>query len=461
MAKDFTKYTVNGSSEQFGKARLVQKVIELYVQDFKGSYEDLKSLWPDNLQGGSGVVKLLSEIDSSNEKSYYKDSPVRLLNGDSIAVCNQWGKGNISDFIIQANRMGYVINTESQGKENETPSSELELPEAIKNNLTHESNVDENIFFIYNYVNEFIKNDDDLEALYLKIINFKPNAQLAGQYAWSLFLIGRTETAKSILANKDKYSGDEFAWKIFNESDRDIKRNLKYNQFQQYLSKEGEELELVINIYGRLHQLFQCKKEEDEVIDEIENHYENACSAFFKIDSDNLISIELDGEKIFEGEISTLGINENDLQQVSEVDKVSKINIANNLAIIPQSKCFNEIDVDQINVSTINNLLVVSEGSLDYGRQLKFAPNFENRYTMVEYGKYHIQTSPIKLKSFKISDLFFQKDTCIEDLLGPTAEGISYCFSKIFHLEFKELEFEIQENNVKSTDFAEGWISDC
>jgi hypothetical protein len=98
------------------------------------------------LQGGSGVVKLLSEIDSNNERNYYTDSPIRLLNGDSIAVCNQWGKGNISDFIIQANRMGYVINTESQGKENETPSSELELPEAIKNNLTHESNVD--IFYL-------------------------------------------------------------------------------------------------------------------------------------------------------------------------------------------------------------------------------------------------------------------------------------------------------------------------
>jgi hypothetical protein len=70
MAKDFTKYTVNGSSEQFGKARLAQKVIELYVQDFKGSYEDLKTLWPDNLQGGSGVVKSLLEIDSNNERNY-------------------------------------------------------------------------------------------------------------------------------------------------------------------------------------------------------------------------------------------------------------------------------------------------------------------------------------------------------------------------------------------------------
>jgi hypothetical protein len=48
----------------------------------------------------------------------------------------------------------------------------------------------------------------------------------------------------------------------------------------------------------------------------------------------------------------------------------------------------------------------------------------------------------------------------MEDLLGPTTEGVYYCFSKIFHFELKELEYEIQQNNVKSTDFSEGWISD-
>ena len=80
---------------------------------------------------------------------------------------------------------------------------------------------------------------------------------------------------------------------------------------------------------------------------------------------------------------------------------------------------------------------------------------------MVEYGKYHIQTIPVKLKKFKLSDLFFQKDTGMEDIIGTSADGVYYCFSLIFHNELGELEFEIQNNNIKSTEFYGGWMDEA
>ena len=90
MAKDLTKHIVLAIADGLGKVRLVQKIIEDYAQKFEGSYEELKSLWPNDLQGGKGVIRLLSEIDAKNERNYYVDSPIILKEGSKIAVCNQW-----------------------------------------------------------------------------------------------------------------------------------------------------------------------------------------------------------------------------------------------------------------------------------------------------------------------------------------------------------------------------------
>ena len=132
--------------------------------------------------------------------------------------------------------------------------------------------------------------------------------------------------------------------------------------------------------------------------------------------------------------------------------------MAPKLAAITSKKHFADIDTDEILMSSKNHTLVVNEGGLDYGLDIEQAPDFENRYTYEEYGKYHIETVPVKVSNFKMTDLFYQKDTNLEELLG--AGGEPYIFSKIHHYELGELEFEINANNVKSTDLYEGWAYD-
>ncbi|MEJ6735843.1 MAG: hypothetical protein QNK84_02225, partial [Flavobacteriales bacterium] len=89
----------------------------------------------------------------------------------------------------------------------------FKLPEVITKNLKDYSNPDENIFCVYKYVKEHINNDDDLEQLYLAIIEFKPNAQIVSEYAMQLFEKNRIAVAVSLIKNKEKYSGDDHAWK--------------------------------------------------------------------------------------------------------------------------------------------------------------------------------------------------------------------------------------------------------
>ena len=119
MAKDFTKYSIDGIAHGLGKARLVQKIIEDYSEKNNLNFDDLQTVWFDDLQGGKGVIKKLSDIDSQNERNYYTDSPISLTDGTKIAVCNQWGKDNLSNFILHAGLIGYVIKAEGDETEAE------------------------------------------------------------------------------------------------------------------------------------------------------------------------------------------------------------------------------------------------------------------------------------------------------------------------------------------------------
>ena len=335
----------------------------------------------------------------------------------------------------------------------------FKLPEVITKNLKDYSNPDENIFCVYKYVKEHINNDDDLEQLYLAIIEFKPNAQIVSEYAMELFEKNRIAVAVSLMKNKEKYSGDDHAWKCFKSSERDILPISFTNPFKVYKAKDAADLNVTINIHGSMHQVLECTKEEDVDIDDIDDHYQNTFDFTYKIDDDNFIKVEVDGETIFEGNISKLKINSSNTEQGHDLSLPKRKYISPKLEKIKQIKSFCEFDADEVWVSKENHLLVIPQGRLEGDRGLELAPNFNNRYSMINYGKYNIEAT-VKVKSFAISDLFFQIDPCMCDLISEPSDGPFYNFSKIFHYEEGELELEIKDNSLKDTEFKKGWLYD-
>ena len=113
MAKDCTKYNVEGVGSNLNKARLVQKIVEHHASSFEGTYQAFLETWFDDLQGGKGVCKALTEIEAKNERNYYVKEPITLADGTKIAVCNQWGKENLSNFLLHAGSLGYTIIADS------------------------------------------------------------------------------------------------------------------------------------------------------------------------------------------------------------------------------------------------------------------------------------------------------------------------------------------------------------
>ena len=109
MVKDDTKYSVEGIVKNQGTGRLVQKIVENYIDKSKMSFSVMQKVWFDDLQGGKGVIKKLTDIDKKNEQNYYIDAPITLSDGTKIAICNQWGKENSLNFILHARLLGVNI----------------------------------------------------------------------------------------------------------------------------------------------------------------------------------------------------------------------------------------------------------------------------------------------------------------------------------------------------------------
>ena len=50
MARDYSKYNVGGVGEKLNKRKLVLKIVQDYVQKNNPSYDQLKKVFPDDLQ---------------------------------------------------------------------------------------------------------------------------------------------------------------------------------------------------------------------------------------------------------------------------------------------------------------------------------------------------------------------------------------------------------------------------
>jgi hypothetical protein len=108
MAKDYTKYGIEGVAENLGKSRLALAIIEDYVTKNSVDFEMLHAAFPDKCQGGiHGVFR--KKEDVKDAKRYYMGNPISLIDSTTIVVTNQWGIDNIQGLITSANKVGYEI----------------------------------------------------------------------------------------------------------------------------------------------------------------------------------------------------------------------------------------------------------------------------------------------------------------------------------------------------------------
>ena len=107
MARDYTKYSVEGLGENLNKRQLVFNIIKDYIEKNNPTLEILTTIFPDEIQGSKGVIRKESAVEDS--KRFNMREPLKIKNGMHIVVSNQWGGDNIPRFIEVAEKLGYEI----------------------------------------------------------------------------------------------------------------------------------------------------------------------------------------------------------------------------------------------------------------------------------------------------------------------------------------------------------------
>ena len=125
MAKNYTKYTVEGLGEKENKRKLVYEIVKDYAAKNNPSFEELKKVFPDEIQGSKGFIRKESEV--KDPKRFNMREPISIKNGMHVVVTNQWGE-NIANFLAAAEKLGYEISSQIQEEEtvNEVPAPGIE-----------------------------------------------------------------------------------------------------------------------------------------------------------------------------------------------------------------------------------------------------------------------------------------------------------------------------------------------
>lgn len=121
MSRDYSKYNVDGVGENLNKRKLVLKIVQDYVKKNTPSYDELKKVFPDDLQGSKGMIRNVSTDKYDANRFFYND---QINVQDQICVVsNQWGTENTQRFIDYATELGYSINKVEREKSNLSKSS--------------------------------------------------------------------------------------------------------------------------------------------------------------------------------------------------------------------------------------------------------------------------------------------------------------------------------------------------
>lgn len=111
--RDKTQYEFQG--QVYNKRNLVLAIVTQYLQEYpQTTLDELKQVFPDALHSSFGVVASMEKALAKGKKRYFLDASQVLRTGDNqtIAVCNQWGIGNIGPFLDIARQLSYEITAQ-------------------------------------------------------------------------------------------------------------------------------------------------------------------------------------------------------------------------------------------------------------------------------------------------------------------------------------------------------------
>ena len=169
MARDYTKYSVEGLGDKLNKRQLVFTIVKDWISKNNPSLEEIQATFPDQIQGSNGFISIESAV--KNAKHFNVKNPLSINNGMSVVVSNQWGE-NISRFIEHAQSMNYKVSS------NKNKSSDSNT-----NNINANTTLDE----LGEIIEKIVHNDQTTKDQFApNLINF---INENNQYYWFILAV--------------------------------------------------------------------------------------------------------------------------------------------------------------------------------------------------------------------------------------------------------------------------------
>ena len=112
-SRDKTKYSFNGMV--LGKGRLVLEIVKEYSKRNSKTFDGLKEIFSNEMQGSTGVINSMEFIEKkyqgkSKKRHFVKEDEI-LISSDNVefAVSTEWGIGNISNILDFALKEGFQV----------------------------------------------------------------------------------------------------------------------------------------------------------------------------------------------------------------------------------------------------------------------------------------------------------------------------------------------------------------
>ncbi|MBS4043349.1 MAG: hypothetical protein KGZ59_05990 [Chitinophagaceae bacterium] len=413
MAKDYTKYNVEGVGENFSKSGLVKAIVTDFAKKNKSNYASLLKAFPDELQGKRFVVKKLSEVKEDKKKyegRYFEKDPIKLSDKEVVVVCNQWGSDNIQPFIDMAESLGYIINA------------------AKKDEITNEEKNEDS-------------NNSDQETNYG---SGKLRITISGSMFKLFYCTHSKEQLKQI--NKLVELSDDF-------DDR-----------EDFIKAFIEDPDSILDEYEEI-----IEKEGLDKIDEFLNQYSAEQFTLMSYDYDNDITIMLDEQVIYSGDVKKLTLadkvdylddfeyddRENEYKHL--VKLINNFNFENRIIINDIPPIYSDEELPCIGVS--KNGIYVSFGEsiidVEIDKILKSKElNKKGIFYVEQYIEAEVASTEIDVTNFKMKDLCWIRYVELED---GRLNGNTYAFSRIFHKDEGEINLQLVEFEQNDIDVDFIW----
>ena len=115
MARDYTKYSVEGLGENLNKRQLVFEIVKDYVEKNKPSFDEFTAIFKDEIQGSKGFIRKAAKVE--DPKRFNTKMPLKIKFGVEVVVSNQWGSKNINAFLSLAKKLKYNISEDNEAEE--------------------------------------------------------------------------------------------------------------------------------------------------------------------------------------------------------------------------------------------------------------------------------------------------------------------------------------------------------